>query len=154
LQIRQVLVDFLHCSSALMTFSRPTLVDLLKDDGVYESVQDFYVNFIFQMVASLTSREKKARKSEHEDEPSKAQEKPNASSLLEDAQLQSSLVDKDEPDVKSEDNEKSKSQANEPSGKIVKSASEKALQSAAGSYQAEFERLSITSALYENRDLR
>ena len=85
LQIRQVLADFLHCSSALMTFTRPTLVDLLKDDGVYESVQDFYVNFIFQMVASMTSREKKACLKEPTEEPSKAQENPNASSLLEDA---------------------------------------------------------------------
>lgn len=83
-QVRSVLTYFLSCSSTLMTFSRPTLTDLLKDDGVYDSVQDFYVNFVFQMVSSLASREKKARKQELEDEPSKAQENPNASSLLDD----------------------------------------------------------------------
>ena len=33
-----------------MTFSKPTITDLIKEDGVYESVQEFYVNYIFRIV--------------------------------------------------------------------------------------------------------
>ena len=64
-QARSVVSAFINCSPSLLTFNKPTLTDLLQKDGVYESVQDFFVNFIFQMVSSLTSREKKSRKEEH-----------------------------------------------------------------------------------------
>ena len=48
--IRAVLTYIVNCQYTIMTFSKPTITDLIKEDGVYESVQEFYVNYIFRIV--------------------------------------------------------------------------------------------------------
>lgn len=67
-----------------MTFTKPTIIDLIKEDGVYESVQEFYVNYVFRIVSVLTTRDKKPNKkknSKSEDEGQNA----SGSSLIDDS---------------------------------------------------------------------
>lgn len=137
--IRLVLTYFVNCQQILMTFTKPTIMDLIKEDGVYESVQEYYVNYIFRLVSVLTSREKKSskKKSKSEDEGQNL-----GSSLIDDSPQKSSPI-KDESDAK---------QSNDTMLKNLKSSSGEF--EGSEHFKPLFEKLSLTAQLYENRDLR
>jgi len=49
-QLRNVLTHFINCSQQLTTAFAPTMPELIKEDGVYDSTQHFFVNYVHQML--------------------------------------------------------------------------------------------------------
>ena len=129
---------FINCAQTLITFNKPSLTELIKQDNVYESQQEFFANYILKIVSVLTSREKKSSKKKCKSED----EGPNlGTSLADDFQEKPSPV-KDERDLK---------ESKDTMFKIVKQPSSADFSDIFKPY---FEKLSLTAQLYENRDLR
>ena len=56
-QIRSVLVEFINCSQNLTSAQYPTIEEVIRDEGVYESSQQFFGNYIANMVKAFVGSE-------------------------------------------------------------------------------------------------
>jgi hypothetical protein len=52
-----VLTHFINCSPHLTTAATPSMADLLKEDGLYESTQHFFANYVHQMLEQFLGLE-------------------------------------------------------------------------------------------------
>ena len=52
-QLKNVLTHFINCSQVLTSAFTPSMPDLIKEDGVYDSTQHFFANYVHQMLEQL-----------------------------------------------------------------------------------------------------
>lgn len=62
-QLKAVMLHFISCSQSLIASQSPSITEIIKDEGLYDSPQHFFANYFYQLVYLLVIEEQEKNSS-------------------------------------------------------------------------------------------